>query len=96
MTENSWYDQTVIELKAAWAIAKKDMRIYYIKPNIIVSGIMFPLFMFLAFSVSRGTRRMAWSLADRARPAAWACAAPAACCIAGLSAALRASFFNCS
>ncbi len=52
MTENNWYRQVVIELKAAWAIAKKDMRIYYIKPNIIVSGIMFPLFMFLAFSVS--------------------------------------------
>ena len=49
---DKWYGQTVIELKAAWAIAKKDMRIYYIKPNIIVSGIMFPLFMFLAFSVS--------------------------------------------
>jgi ABC-2 type transport system permease protein len=40
------------ELKVAWAIARKDMRIYYIKPNIIVSGILFPLFMFLAFSVS--------------------------------------------
>ncbi|HEY3420658.1 MAG TPA: ABC transporter permease [Methanomassiliicoccales archaeon] len=52
MTEAAWYRQPVIELKAAWAIAKKDMRIYYIKPNIIVSGIMFPLFMFLAFSVS--------------------------------------------
>lgn len=38
---------------AAWAIAKKDMRIYYIKPNIIVSGILFPLFMFLAFAVGR-------------------------------------------
>jgi ABC-2 type transport system permease protein len=52
LTEGAWYDQAVMELKAAWAIAKKDMRIYYIKPNIVVSGIMFPLFMFLAFSVS--------------------------------------------
>ena len=52
MTEKDWYAQRVIGLKAAWAIAKKDMRIYYIKPNIIVSGIMFPLFMFMAFSVS--------------------------------------------
>jgi ABC-2 type transport system permease protein len=39
------------ELLAAWAIAKKDMKIYYIKPNIIVAGLLFPLFMFLAFSV---------------------------------------------
>jgi ABC-2 type transport system permease protein len=41
------------ELKAAWAIAKKDIRIYYLKPNIIVSGMLFPLFMFLAFAIGR-------------------------------------------
>jgi len=42
-----------LELNAAWAIAKKDIRIYYFKPNIIVSGMLFPLFMFLAFAVGR-------------------------------------------
>jgi ABC-2 type transport system permease protein len=52
LTENNLYYQVIVELKAAWAIAKKDMRIYYIKPGVIVSGIMFPMFMFLAFSVS--------------------------------------------
>lgn len=52
MTEYNWFAQGIVELKAAWAIAKKDMKIYYIKPNIIVSGLLFPLFMFLAFSVS--------------------------------------------
>jgi len=41
------------ELSAAWAIARKDMRTYYIKPNIIVSGILFPLFMFLAFAIGK-------------------------------------------
>lgn len=45
--------QLCSELIAAWAIAKKDMRIYYLKPNIIVSGMLFPLFMFLAFAVGR-------------------------------------------
>lgn len=45
--------QLCSELTAAWAIAKKDMIIYYIKPNIIVSGMLFPLFMFLAFAVGR-------------------------------------------
>jgi len=29
------------------------MRIYYLKPNIIVSGIMFPLFMFLSFAIGK-------------------------------------------
>jgi len=43
------------EISAAWAIAKKDMRIYYFKPNIIVSGIFFPLFMFLAFATGKNT-----------------------------------------
>jgi ABC-2 type transport system permease protein len=41
------------DLHAAWAIAKKDIRIYHMKPNIIVAGILFPLFMFLAFATGR-------------------------------------------
>jgi ABC-2 type transport system permease protein len=45
--------QIPVELSAAWAIAKKDILIYYLKPNIIVSGALFPLFMFLAFAVGR-------------------------------------------
>ena len=45
--------QLCIELNAAWAIAKKDILIFYLKPNIIVSGMLFPLFMFLAFAVGR-------------------------------------------
>jgi len=49
----AWLRQLRVELLAAWAIAKKDMLIYYLKPNIIVSGMLFPLFMFLAFAVGR-------------------------------------------
>jgi ABC-2 type transport system permease protein len=45
--------QIYAELHAAWAIAKKDIAIYYLKPNIIVSGALFPLFMFLAFAAGR-------------------------------------------
>ena len=41
------------EISAAWAIAKKDMRIYYFKSNIIVAGILFPFFMFLAFAIGK-------------------------------------------
>ncbi len=54
MTEQgAWFRQFRAELIAAWAIAKKDSIIYYLKPNIIVSGMLFPLFMFLAFAVRR-------------------------------------------
>jgi ABC-2 type transport system permease protein len=55
LNEHGWYRQVLTEVKAAWAIAKKDMKIYYIKPNIIVSGMLFPLFMFLAFSVDNAS-----------------------------------------
>ena len=48
-----WTERLLREMSAAWAIARKDMRIYYLKPNIIVSGIMFPLFMFLAFAIGK-------------------------------------------
>lgn len=53
MTDGDWLRQLRVEFIAAWAIAKKDMLIYYLKPNIIVSGMLFPLFMFLAFAVGR-------------------------------------------
>ena len=53
MTDQERLRQFRVEIIAAWAIAKKDMLIYYLKPNIIVSGMLFPLFMFLAFAVGR-------------------------------------------
>jgi len=53
LTDQEWFRQLRVEIIAAWAIAKKDMLIYYLKPNIIVSGMLFPLFMFLAFAVGR-------------------------------------------
>ncbi|MDD1677445.1 MAG: ABC transporter permease, partial [Methanomicrobiales archaeon] len=43
------------ELRAAWAIARKDITTYYIKPNIIMAGLLFPVFMFLAFASGRGS-----------------------------------------
>jgi ABC-2 type transport system permease protein len=41
------------ELLAAWAIAKKDVAIYYLRPATIVSGVLFPFFMFLAFAAGK-------------------------------------------
>lgn len=53
MKEALDYTQISAEAVAAWAIAKKDIVIYYLKPNIIVSGLLFPLFMFLAFAAGK-------------------------------------------
>lgn len=41
------------DLMGAWAIARKDLAIYYLKPNIYMSGVLFPLFMLLAFAIGR-------------------------------------------
>lgn len=46
-------DRVSRELVAAWAIAKKDIAIYYLRPGTIVGGVLFPLFMFLAFTAGR-------------------------------------------
>ena len=37
----------------SWAIVKKDMRIYYSKGPVVLMGVMFPAFMFLAFAFGR-------------------------------------------
>ena len=37
----------------SWAIVKKDIRIYYSKGPVVLMGIMFPAFMFLAFAFGR-------------------------------------------
>lgn len=44
------------QLLRAWAIAKKDIRIYYIKGPVLIFGVFMPLFMFLAFLM--GTKQL--------------------------------------
>jgi ABC-2 type transport system permease protein len=41
------------QAKRAWTIASKDIRIYYYKGPVIIFGILFPVFLFLAFAVGR-------------------------------------------
>ncbi|MCD4844584.1 MAG: ABC transporter permease [Methanosarcinales archaeon] len=40
-------------MKRAYAIAKKDMRIYYLKGPVVIFGVLSPTFLFLAFMVGR-------------------------------------------
>jgi ABC-2 type transport system permease protein len=37
------------QVKRSWAIAKKDIRIYYFKAPVLIFGVFMPLFLFLAF-----------------------------------------------
>jgi ABC-2 type transport system permease protein len=41
------------QAKRVWTIAKKDIRVYYYKGPVIIFGILFPVFLFLSFSVGR-------------------------------------------
>lgn len=41
------------QLKPAYAIAKKDIRIYYLRGPVIIFGVLFPLFLFMAFMIGR-------------------------------------------
>jgi ABC-2 type transport system permease protein len=44
------------QLRRAWAIARKDIRIYYFKGPVLIFGVFMPLFMFLAFLM--GSRQL--------------------------------------
>ncbi|WP_243669192.1 ABC transporter permease [Methanoculleus chikugoensis] len=48
-----WFERVSCDIGAAWAIARKDMKIYYLKPSILVSSLLFPFVMFLAFAIGR-------------------------------------------
>lgn len=37
----------------SWAIVKKDMKVYYSKGPVVLMGVMFPAFMFIAFAFGR-------------------------------------------
>jgi ABC-2 type transport system permease protein len=42
------------QLRRALAITEKDIRIYYLKGPVLIYGILFPMFLFLAFFLGRG------------------------------------------
>jgi len=39
--------------RRAWTIAKKDIRIYYLRGPVIIFGVLFPAFLFMAFAWGR-------------------------------------------
>jgi len=40
--------------QGAFAVTEKNMRIYYTKPPVFIFGLLFPLFLFIAFFMGRG------------------------------------------
>lgn len=41
------------QIRKSWAVAKKDVRIYYLRGPVIIFGILFPTFLFTAFAIGR-------------------------------------------
>ncbi len=41
------------QLKRSFVIAKKDLKIYYNKPPVIIQGILFPIILFIALTIGR-------------------------------------------
>lgn len=41
------------ELSQAWTVTVKDMKVYYLRPGMLMFGLLMPFFMFFSFSVRR-------------------------------------------
>lgn len=50
---NQWIERIKNELAQAWTVAVKDVRVYYLRPGMIMFGFAMPFFMFFSFSVQR-------------------------------------------
>jgi ABC-2 type transport system permease protein len=53
MKSDEWLGRLSDELAQAWAIAVKDVRVYYLQPPMIMFGLLLPFFLFFSFSVKR-------------------------------------------
>ena len=49
----SFWTRTLDELSQAWIVTLKDIKVYYLRPGMIMFGFLMPFFMFFSFSVKR-------------------------------------------
>ncbi|MFX1374775.1 MAG: ABC transporter permease [Promethearchaeota archaeon] len=47
------FQNFIIQLKRSITITKKDLKIYYNKPPVLIQGVFFPIILFFAFTVGR-------------------------------------------
>ncbi|MFX0074059.1 MAG: ABC transporter permease [Candidatus Hermodarchaeota archaeon] len=43
----------VVQLRRSFVITKKDLKIYYNKPPVIIQGVLFPIILFIALTIGR-------------------------------------------
>jgi len=53
ITKKSKFSNFITQLKRSFTITKKDLKIYYNKPPVLIQGIFFPIILFFAFTVGR-------------------------------------------
>ena len=51
--KGGWLQRLHDELVQAWTVTVKDMKVYYLKPGMVMFGFLMPFFMFFSFSVKR-------------------------------------------
>ncbi|HEY77458.1 MAG TPA: ABC transporter permease [Thermoflexia bacterium] len=51
--KEGWLQRLQNEVAQAWAVAVKDVKVYYLRPGMIMFGFLMPFFMFFSFSVRR-------------------------------------------
>jgi len=50
---NNWIKRISSEMTQAWTVTKKDIKVYYIRPGMLMFGFLMPFFMFFSFSIRR-------------------------------------------
>jgi len=53
MKRHKWGQRLWDEVAQAWTVTIKDIKVYYLKPGMIMFGFLMPFFMFFSFSVKR-------------------------------------------
>ncbi|MFX0042828.1 MAG: ABC transporter permease [Candidatus Hodarchaeota archaeon] len=53
LTKESRFSKFKTQIKRSFIIAKKDLKIYYNKPPVLIQGIFFPVILFIAFTIGR-------------------------------------------
>ena len=51
--KDEWLQRVRDELAQAWAVAIKDVRVYYLTAPMIMFGLLLPFFLFFSFSIKR-------------------------------------------
>ncbi|MFX1294671.1 MAG: ABC transporter permease, partial [Promethearchaeota archaeon] len=58
LVKSSKPDSFVTQIKRSFIIAKKDLKIYYNKAPVLIQGIIFPIILFVAFTLGRDVQTL--------------------------------------